>query len=73
MYEESLGAAGYDTFKLARTNNRGDGTQRTFLLIYSHTRGRFQDFVCNLDRYGGSYVLLSARVSKLSLNQVKII
>ncbi|KAK8284367.1 hypothetical protein V6Z12_D08G155500 [Gossypium hirsutum] len=24
MYEESLGAAGYDTFKLARTNNRGD-------------------------------------------------
>ncbi|XP_052874229.1 uncharacterized calcium-binding protein At1g02270-like isoform X2 [Gossypium arboreum] len=25
MYEESLGAAGYDTFKLARTNNRGDG------------------------------------------------
>ncbi|KHG19129.1 hypothetical protein F383_26300 [Gossypium arboreum] len=38
MYEESLGAAGYDTFKLARTNNRGD------------------------DRYGGSYVLLSARL-----------
>ncbi|XVF72910.1 hypothetical protein PTKIN_Ptkin12aG0158500 [Pterospermum kingtungense] len=25
MYEERLAAAGYDTFQLARTNNRGDG------------------------------------------------
>ena len=25
MYEKRLGDAGYDTFKLARTNNRGDG------------------------------------------------
>ncbi|GLT34252.1 hypothetical protein SLA2020_087760 [Shorea laevis] len=25
MYQESLGDTGYDTFKLARTNNRGDG------------------------------------------------
>lgn len=26
MYEKRLGDAGYATYKLARTNNRGDGT-----------------------------------------------
>lgn len=30
MYEKRLGDAGYATFKLARTNNRGDGMLSPF-------------------------------------------
>lgn len=31
MYEKRLGDAGYQTFKLPRTNNRGDGTLTNFV------------------------------------------
>jgi len=35
MYEERLGDAGYNLFKLGRTNNRGDGkcVKMPFILI----------------------------------------
>lgn len=31
MYEKRLGDAGYQTYKLPRTNNRGDGTLTNFV------------------------------------------
>lgn len=31
MYDKRLGDAGYDSFKLARTNNRGDGNLASLL------------------------------------------
>jgi len=34
MYEKRLGSAGYITFKLARTNNRGDGRSSHIPFIY---------------------------------------
>lgn len=33
MYEKRLGDAGYVTYKLARTNNRGDGTLKNFCCL----------------------------------------
>ncbi|XWS31949.1 hypothetical protein CRYUN_Cryun23aG0119300 [Craigia yunnanensis] len=48
MYEERLGAAGYDTFKLARTNNRGDGLltaiHKEYFKILNHRELLFNDF-----------------------------
>lgn len=35
MYLERLGDAGYVTFKLARTNNRGDGNSIYILDLFS--------------------------------------
>ncbi|XP_022735139.1 uncharacterized calcium-binding protein At1g02270-like isoform X2 [Durio zibethinus] len=48
MYEERLGAAGYDTFKLARTNNRGDGLltaiHKEYFRVLNHRELLFNDF-----------------------------
>ena len=40
MYQERLGAAGYITFNLARTNNRGDG-----ISLFSYSLYHKFDFV----------------------------
>ncbi|KAK8636165.1 hypothetical protein V6N13_004873 [Hibiscus sabdariffa] len=48
MYEQRLGAAGYDTFKLARTNNRGDGlliaVHKEYFRILNYKELLFNDF-----------------------------
>ncbi|KAK8499617.1 hypothetical protein V6N13_131972 [Hibiscus sabdariffa] len=48
MYEERLGAAGYDTFKLARSNNRGDGLltaiNKEYFKVLNHRELFFNDF-----------------------------
>ncbi|XVF80349.1 hypothetical protein PTKIN_Ptkin15bG0062800 [Pterospermum kingtungense] len=48
MHEERLGAAGYDTFKLARTNNRGDGLltaiQKEYFRVLNYKELLFNDF-----------------------------
>ncbi|EOX95530.1 Calcium-binding endonuclease/exonuclease/phosphatase family [Theobroma cacao] len=48
MYEERLGGAGYDTFKLARTNNRGDGLltaiHKEYFRVLNHRELLFNDF-----------------------------
>ncbi|XWS73267.1 hypothetical protein CRYUN_Cryun02cG0113200 [Craigia yunnanensis] len=48
MYEERLGATGYDTFKLARTNNRGDGLltaiQKEYFRVLNHKELLFNGF-----------------------------
>ncbi|XVE77366.1 hypothetical protein DITRI_Ditri13aG0056500 [Diplodiscus trichospermus] len=48
MYEERLGAVGYDTFKLARTNNRGDGLltaiYKEYFRVLNHRELLFNDF-----------------------------
>lgn len=47
MYEKRLGDAGYQTYKLPRTNNRGDGlltaVLRTHFHILNHQEFRFND------------------------------
>ncbi|KAG5566504.1 hypothetical protein RHGRI_002160 [Rhododendron griersonianum] len=47
MYEKRLGDAGYQTFKLPRTNNRGDGLLtaifRTQFHVVNHQEFRFND------------------------------
>lgn len=48
MYQEGLGDAGYDTFKLGRTNNRGDGLltaiHKDYLKVLDHRELLFNDF-----------------------------
>ncbi|XP_039043803.1 uncharacterized calcium-binding protein At1g02270-like [Hibiscus syriacus] len=48
MHEERLGAAGYDTFKLARSNNRGDGLltsiHKEYFKVLNHGELFFNDF-----------------------------
>ncbi|XP_022757657.1 uncharacterized calcium-binding protein At1g02270-like isoform X2 [Durio zibethinus] len=48
MYEERLGAAGYDTLKLARTNNRGDGLltaiHKEYFRVLHHKELLLNDF-----------------------------
>ncbi|GMJ00991.1 hypothetical protein like AT1G02270 [Hibiscus trionum] len=48
MYEQRLGAAGYDTFNLARTNNRGDGlliaVHKEYFRILNYKELLFNDF-----------------------------
>ncbi|KAF5732024.1 putative carbon catabolite repressor protein [Tripterygium wilfordii] len=48
MYEDRLGDAGYITFKLARTNNRGDGlltaVHKDYFSVLSHQELHFNDF-----------------------------
>ncbi|XP_009401734.2 uncharacterized calcium-binding protein At1g02270 isoform X2 [Musa acuminata AAA Group] len=48
MYEKQLGDAGYVSFKLARTNNRGDGlltaVHRDYFRILNHRELLFNDF-----------------------------
>ncbi|KAE8679569.1 brix domain-containing family protein [Hibiscus syriacus] len=47
MYEERLGSAGYDTFKLARSNNRGDGLltaiHKEYFKVLNHGELFFDD------------------------------
>lgn len=48
MYQERLGDAGYITFKLARTNNRGDGlltaVRKDYFEVLNHRELLFNDF-----------------------------
>lgn len=48
MYQERLGAAGYITFNLARTNNRGDGLltaiHKDYLRVLNYRELPFNDF-----------------------------
>ncbi|PPS18720.1 hypothetical protein GOBAR_AA01849 [Gossypium barbadense] len=48
MYEQRLGASGYDTFKLARTNNRGDGLltaiHKEYSRVLNYRELLFNDF-----------------------------
>ncbi|TYJ26812.1 hypothetical protein E1A91_A07G147000v1 [Gossypium mustelinum] len=48
MYEQRLGASGYDTFKLARTNNRGDGLltaiHKEYFRVLNYRELLFNDF-----------------------------
>ncbi|GLT79855.1 hypothetical protein SLA2020_513270 [Shorea laevis] len=48
MYRERLGDAGYDTFKLARTNNRGDGLltaiHKDYLRVLNYSELLFNDY-----------------------------
>ncbi|KAE8693680.1 hypothetical protein F3Y22_tig00110794pilonHSYRG00068 [Hibiscus syriacus] len=47
MFEDRLGAAGYETFKLARTNNRGDGLltaiHKDYFRVLNHKELLFND------------------------------
>lgn len=47
MYEKRLGDAGYVSFKLARTNNRGDGMAFCFffILFFCGKMGNFVIYV----------------------------
>jgi hypothetical protein len=40
MYEKRLGDANYSLFKLARTNNRGDGEPSSFISACRHRNGQ---------------------------------
>ncbi|CAI0460274.1 unnamed protein product [Linum tenue] len=48
MYEDKLCDAGYFTFQLARTNNRGDGKHCFFLITSSNSHSLFQILHANL-------------------------
>jgi hypothetical protein len=46
MYEKRLGDANYSLFKLARTNNRGDGEPSSFISLIKEYRNGQNILLC---------------------------